>query len=152
MTEELYYHNSKYNLYLAPSQIPNAGLGVYTKDFIAANSHIDEYIGEMYTFHPGGGYVLEYESGYYIDARKYPRCYMGMINDCEFISKKIIKKKKRRVDITPDAYYDKNNNKLFTNCEFINKLGERKVYVVSTRDIQPESELFISYGREYWYN
>lgn len=150
MTEESYVHNSQFNLFIAPSQIPNAGLGVFTKDFIPANSLIDEYFGDIYSFNPGGGYVLELEPGHYIDARNYPRCYMGMINDCEFIPKKFIRKKKRKINVTPPAYYDKNNNKLITNCEFINKLSIKKSYVVSLIDIQPGSELFISYGSSYW--
>jgi hypothetical protein len=75
---------------------------------------------------------------------------MGMINDCEFISKKIIKKKKRKINITPDAYYDKNNNKLITNCIFKRDIQNKKVYIFSLIDIQPNSELFISYGSNYW--
>lgn len=94
MNIESYFHNSTYNLYLAKSQIPDAGLGVYTKDFIPAQTYIDEYIGEIYSFNPGGFYVLELKQNHYIDANNYPRCYMGMINDCEFIAKKTIRKKK----------------------------------------------------------
>ena len=48
----------------------------------------------------------------FIDARNYPRCYMGMINDCEFIARKVKRKGRRKIDMTPAAYYDKNNNKL----------------------------------------
>ena len=96
MNIERYFHNSKYNLYLSKSQIPEAGLGVYTKDFIPARTYIDEYTGEVYSFNPGGFYVLELKPNYYIDANSYPRCYMGVINDCEFIAKKIIRKKKEK--------------------------------------------------------
>ncbi len=145
-----YYHNSPYNLYLAKSQIPDAGLGVFTKDFIPAGTYIDEYYGDVYSFNPGGFYVLEVKADYYIDATNYPRCYMGMINDCEFIAKKIIKKKKRKINITPDAYYDKNNNKLVINCKFIKNPEEEKTYVFSISDITSDSELFISYGPNYW--
>lgn len=147
---ESYYHNSTYNLYLATSQIPDSGLGVFTKDFIPAGSFIDEYYGDVYSFNPGGFYVLELKPNYYIDARNYPRCYMGMINDCEFIAKKIIKKKKRKIDVTPEAYYDKNNNKLIINCEFKKDTENNKSLIFSIIDIAPESELFISYGPDYW--
>jgi len=150
MNTESYFHNSIYNLYLSKSQIPDAGLGVYTKDFIPAGTYIDEYTGEVYSFNPGGFYVLELKPNYYIDAINYPRCYMGMINDCEFIAKKIIKKKKRKIDITPDAYYDSNNNKLTTNCKFIKDSENEKTLVYSICDIKPNSELFVSYGPNYW--
>jgi hypothetical protein len=145
-----YYHNSTYNLYLSKSQIPEAGLGVFTKDFIPAGTYIDEYYGDIYSFNPGGFYVLEVKPDYYIDANNYPRCYMAMINDCGFIAKKIIRKKKRKIDITPDAYYDKNNNKLVINCKFIKKPEEEKTYVFTISDILQDSELFISYGPNYW--
>jgi SET domain-containing protein len=135
---------------LSESQIPNAGLGVFTKDFIPAGSYIDEYIGDIYSFNPGGSYVLEFEPNHYIDARNYPRCYMSMINDCEFIAKKIIKKKKKKIDVTPDTYYDKNNIKLITNCEFKKNIDEKKSLIYSIIDIMPGSELFISYGSDYW--
>ncbi len=147
---EIYFHNSVYNLFLATSQIPNAGMGVFTKDFIPAGSYIDEYLGDVYTFNPGGFYVLELEPNHYIDARNFPRCYMGMINDCEHIERKIIKKKKRKIDLTPEAYYDKFNNKLVTNCEFKKNLNEKKTLIYSIIDILPDCELFISYGPDYW--
>jgi hypothetical protein len=147
---ESYYHNSLLELYLSKSQIHDAGLGVFTKDFIPAGTYIDEYCGDVYSFNPGGFYVLELKPDYYIDAYNYPRCLMAMINDCGFVAKKIIKKKKRKIDITPDGYYDKNNNKLVINCEFIKKPDENKTFVFSICDILPNSELFISYGPNYW--
>jgi hypothetical protein len=150
MNNDLYFHNSIFNLYLITSQIPNSGLGVFTKDFIPAGTYIDEYIGDVYSYNPCGSYVVELEQDHYIDAKKYPRCFMGMINDCEYISKKIIKKKKKRIDITPNYYYDNNNNKLVTNCQFINNLNEKKSLIYSVIDIISNSELFINYGPEYW--
>lgn len=49
-----------------------------------------------------------------------------MINDCGFIAKKIIRKKKKKIDITPQAYLDKSNNKLEINCEFVKDLVNKK--------------------------
>lgn len=152
--KELYYHNSKYNLYLSKSQILDAGLGVFTKDFIPKGTYIDEYCGDINLYNPGGSYVLELKPDYYIDGNNYPRCYMAMLNDCEYITKKIkIKKKKNRkkkIDITPDGYYDNNNNKLLTNCEFIKNKEDNKCYIYSLIDILPNTELFVSYGNNYW--
>lgn len=144
----MYFHNSIYYLYLDNSQIPNSGLGVFTKDLIPKNTYIDEYIGDIYSYNPSGCYVIEIKSDYYIDAKNYPRCYMGMLNDCDYICKQFKKKKNKKIDVTPKAYYDKFNNKLVTNCQFI--YNELKCLIYSTIDIQPDSELFISYGDDYW--
>ena len=59
-------------------------------------------------------------------------------------------KKKKKIDITPDAYYDKSNNKLEINCEFVKDLINKRAYVRSIKEILPGSELFISYGPDYW--
>ncbi len=142
-----YYHNSEFNLYLSQSQIKNAGFGVFTKDIIKANSKIDEYTGDILEYITGGDYVLKINDNYHIDAFNYPRCYMAMLNDAEFIPKKIIKKKKKRIDITPDGHYN-NNNLLQNNCKFV--IENNRGYVYSIRDIYPNEELFISYGSDYW--
>jgi hypothetical protein len=36
------------------------------------------------------------------------------------------------------------------NCYFKSDIINRKVYVYSLTDIEPNSELFISYGIDYW--
>lgn len=144
---EDYYHNSFFNLYLKESQIPQSGFGVYTKDVIPANTMIDEYVGDIME-NWGGAYVLYVNNDCYIDAFNLPRCYMAMLNDASHIMKKIIKKRKRKIDITPDGYYDRNNNLLKNNCEFI--FEDNRAFIYSTREILQDEELFISYGSEYW--
>ena len=144
-----YYHTSKFDLYLALSQLANSGLGVYTREFIPANTLIDEYCGSM-TSSLGGSYVLYIKDRCYIDALGYPRCFMGMINDASYVPKKIIRKKKKKIDKTPDANYDVNNNKLINNCEFVIDKENEQAFVHTLCDISPGSELFVSYGTEYW--
>jgi hypothetical protein len=144
---ENYYHHSRFNLYLKESQIPESGLGVYTKDVIPSNTIIDEYLGDVLE-NGGGAYVLYVNDKCHIDAYDFPRCYMAMLNDASHIYKKIIRKKKRRIDITPDGYYDKNGNLLTNNCEFV--FNGNRGFVSSIREIQPDEELFISYGDGYW--
>jgi SET domain-containing protein len=75
---------------------------------------------------------------------------MGMINDASYIPRKIIRKKKKKIDITPDANYDVNNNKLINNCEFMIDIVNEKAYVHTICDIASGTELFISYGPDYW--
>lgn len=150
MSKEEYFHNSKYNLFLAKSNIPNAGNGVYTHDYIPPNTLIDEYTGAIYTYNHGGGYTFNVTDDYYIDARDYPRCYMGMVNDCSYIQRVKVRRKKRWVDKTPESYYDAKNQRCVINCTFVTDTETKRVYIHSTTGIEPGSELFVSYGDDYW--
>ena len=148
-TNPNYYHTSKFNLYLAQSQVANSGLGVYTRDFIPANTLVDEYYGTETKF-GGGSYVLHIKPGCNIDALGFPRCFMGMINDASYVPKKIIRKKKKKINKTPDANYDVNNNKLINNCEFMIDKENCKAYIHTICDLNSGTELFVSYGPDYW--
>jgi hypothetical protein len=148
---EQYYHTSPFRLTLRPSLIPNSGMGVFTEDAIPAHTCIDEYQGTLCSAAIRGAYVLEIDEDCHIDAWEFPRCYMGMLNDCSFVAKQTIRKKKRKLDITPNAYYV-NNVPLQTNCEFSTDPAKKKAYVYAIVDIPAGSELFVSYGDEYWKN
>lgn len=125
-TVQQYYHTSPFQLYIKTSQIPNAGCGVYTKELIPEGTVIDEYYGELYRIHHSPSrYYLEVDEGVGIDAFNFPRCYMAMINDT--------------------------HGTLYTiNCEFICDKQAQRAYVKTLFDIQPETELFVSYGDCYW--
>jgi SET domain-containing protein len=138
-----YVYNSSYQLLIASSQIPNAGLGVFAREDISAGSMIDEYTGTVYTSKCNSSYVFEVRPDYYIDAQELPRCYMAMLNDCSFITSRITRRKKY-----PDAYYDSKGQKLVINCEFV--VNEGRVFVHSVTDIPAGAELFVSYGDDYW--
>ena len=131
-----YYNDGPFSLYITKSGLQDAGLGVYTDDFIPENTIIGEYTGEIIE-----SYNIEANDYYYelvepdevagkmgigIDSSKLPRCYMGMINDAQF------------------------SKKYSNNCSFESEVEEKKVYVVSSRDIEPGEELFVSYGENYW--
>lgn len=146
--ENNFFHNSKYKLYLDTSQIENSGFGVFTEEYIEKNNLIDEYVGDKTPI--GGSYVVEINENFGIDAFNYPRCYMAMLNDAQYIPKKIIKKKKKKIDLTPDKNYNKNGIELQNNCEFVIK--NNRCFIYSVRDIQEKEELFISYGEKYWNN
>lgn len=145
-----YYHNSKFNLYLDTSQIENAGLGVWTREFINANTYIDDYCGLITSFNSGGSYVLEITKHYYINGDVNPRHYMAMINDCSYVSPKIVRRKKKIIDMTPPCNYGKDGRALENNCIFIIDEKNKRGMVYTTRDIEPNTELFVSYGKNYW--
>jgi hypothetical protein len=120
-----YYNNSKYILEIKKSTIECAGLGVFALEIIPTKKCIGQYLGVKKTHNKTGDYYFEINNKVGIDAINYPRCYMAMIND---------------------AY--KTENKI--NCEFrINEIKELvEIWSIGTIDIG--SELFISYGNDYW--
>lgn len=150
MTAPTYFHTSSFDLYIAPSQVPNAGFGVFTKTAIPAGVYIDEYVGDLREGNFGGGYSLDVGEDFVIDAREYPRCYMGMINDCSYIAKQTVRKGRRRIDKTPSLYYSPSGEPLLINVEFCIDTLKKRAYVYSLTEIPAGSELFVSYGDEYW--
>jgi hypothetical protein len=122
--EPSYYNNSKYKLEISQSYIIEAGLGVFTNEFIPANSFIDNYTGD-YSSRCFSNYYFRIREGVGIDALDYPRCYMGMLNDSH-------------------------GTTYSNNCKFVVDLEKDTVSVWSIKDIQEGEELYISYGSEYW--
>jgi uncharacterized protein len=131
-----YFHHSPFRLKIDKSNIQEAGLGVFTLDFIPENTIIDEYVGNVIeTMTPKyNRYYYELQSidleanipSIGIDAMGLPRCFMAMLNDATF------------------------ETNFETNCEFDENVETKKVYVASIRDIEPGEELFIEYGENYW--
>ena len=119
-----YYNNSKFNLQIQNSIIPNAGLGVFTLERIPAKTHIGNYEGKK-SRNKTGVYYFELNDKTGIDAKDFPRCYMAMINDSYKSEQKI-------------------------NCEFIVDEKKQRVEIWSIDDIEIGAELFVSYGTDYW--
>ena len=132
------YHMSQFSLYISNSNITNSGYGVFTKSFIPKDSVIDEYSGTYTESLYGGEYFFRIDKDGGINAIDSPRCYMAMLNDAIYIpsSKRALRK------------FVKHN--YTNNCYFKSDIVNRKVYVYSLIDINPYSELFISYGEDYW--
>lgn len=135
------YHNSSFDLFIKDSNSVNAGYGVFTHDFIPKDNFIDYYTGDIYDYVTGGTYYFQINDQYGIDAFNLPRCYMAMINDADFNLSVIGKKKRNRIPII-NAYSN--------NCEFRINEDELQVMIYSMEDIEIDSELFISYGPDYW--
>lgn len=141
-----FYNNCVFSLRLGTSQIPESGLGVYTLEPIQAGACIGEYEGRIQDH--GGNYALQIRKGLFVDGDVWPRPYTAVLNDCSFIATKYKRRKGRRIDITPAAYYDSKGNILITNCEF--RVHDNKGWIYAVCDIQAGSELFVEYGDEYW--
>lgn len=134
-----FFHNSKFNLYIKESSLKYAGLGIFTRDFIPSNTFIDYYEGDLTTCLIGGTYFFQINDKYGMDAFNFPRCYMAMLNDTDY--KPIIKHKKKKIII---------ENNYINNCYFEVDEENLKIMVYSKIDIEKDSELFISYGPNYW--
>lgn len=121
MENLLFFNNGLFELEIRESQIPNAGLGVYTKEFIKKGELIGEYTGSKIDSNGAYSYILD--NGKCIDASSFPRCYSAMINDSI-------------------------GSIHFQNCEFVEK--NNKVFVYAKTNIPENYELFISYGIDFW--
>jgi len=115
------------------STIPGSGKGLFTKKFIPKGTRIVEYKGKITTWkevkHDNGsnGYIYYVNKNYVIDARTYTKALARYANDARGLQK--IK------GVTNNAVYAED------------KLN---VYIESTKDILPNSEILVAYGKEYW--
>jgi len=117
------------NLRIKPSNIKSAGYGLYVanKEF-KKGAIIAEYLGEISRNTIYGTYVLEINRNTFINANK-STCLASFANSCRASNK--------------NQCECKNNN-----AEFKQRNG--KTVVIATRKIQPNEEIFINYGRDYW--
>ena len=123
--ETKYFNNSCYNLKINYSNIEEAGFGVFALEFIPKNTFIAFYEGKIINEHFTGEYYFEINESNGIDAGEFPRCFMAMIND--------------------------SRGSLFqNNCKFVIDYKNFLVEIWSTKNIEPNQELFISYGSSYW--
>lgn len=115
------------------STIPASGKGLFTKKFIPKGTRIVEYKGKITTWkevkHENGsnGYIYYVNRNHVIDARTYTKALARYANDARGLQKVS--------GITNNAVYAEDN---------------LKVYIESTKDILPNSEILVAYGKEYW--
>ena len=133
----IYINNTEHILNVEPSNIKCAGNGIFTYKDIPKETLIGYYKGTLKKTSNEcvGDYSFSLSKQYYIDASSFPRSYIAMINDahgskfknnCEF-----------RIEL-----YDDNGKKY--------KCSERKISLWSLKKIKTGSELFASYGEDYW--
>jgi SET domain-containing protein len=120
-------------LVVKKSTLPGSGKGLFTKALIPKGSRIVEYKGKVSTWkdvnHNNGknGYIYYVTRNFVIDASGYKKALARFANDAKGLS---------RV-------------KGFSNNS-IYQLYKGKVYIESVKDIQPNSEILVEYGKEYW--
>jgi SET domain-containing protein len=122
-------------LYTKKSQIPKAGLGLFTDSLIKKGQKVVEYLGEIITWPEAekrdtagkGGYVYYITEKFCIDAYKHPEHLARYANDARGIG--------RRKGIRNNCIYESRG---------------KRGYIVATRNIKPGEEIFVWYGTDYW--
>jgi uncharacterized protein len=122
-------------LYLAKSTLPGAGKGLFTKVSIRKGEKIVEYKGKIITWKQHeklsdegkGGYAFFVNNNYVIDAYHTPQYLARYANDARGLS--------RVEGIRNNSVYEEK---------------KKIVHIVATRNIPAGSEIFCSYGDEYW--
>jgi SET domain-containing protein len=120
------------NLTVKPSQIPDAGMGLYTEQAIAEGALIVEYTGEITNWAGVKNdwknvYIYFINDDFVINAKNHPETYARYANDAEGLT--FVKS-------------------LHNNCEFINIEG--KVFIKALKNISAGEEIFVAYGDDYW--
>ena len=121
------------HLVVKKSGLPNAGKGLYTRKPIPKGTRIVEYRGKFTTWkdvdHDEGsnGYIFFVNRNHVIDARETPEELARYANDAKGLQ--------RVKGLNNNSEYEKQG---------------KLVYIKSLKDIPAGSEIFVSYGKEYW--
>jgi SET domain-containing protein len=120
-------------LVIKKSKLPGAGKGLFTRKFIPKGTRITEYKGKITTWgkvdHKKGenGYIYYVKRNHVIDAGNNIKAYARYANDARGMGK--VKGLTNNAEYTEDGL---------------------RVYIQSIKDIPAGSEIFVSYGKEYW--
>jgi uncharacterized protein len=120
-------------LYVKKSTLPNAGKGLFTKKFIPKGTRIIEYKGKVKTWkevqdeEDENGYIYYVKRSHVIDALKIKNSLARYANDARGLER--VKKISNNAEYAEDGV---------------------RVFIESTKDIPAGSEIFVSYGPEYW--
>jgi hypothetical protein len=120
-------------LYVKCSGIPGGGNGLFTTQFIAKGTRILEYKGRITTWKEVlngkefNAYVFYITRNHVIDALPFKKALGRFSNDADGLSK--IKG-------------------LSNNSKYV--LDGKKVFIEAIKDIPANTEIFVSYGKDYW--
>ncbi|KAA9038752.1 SET domain-containing protein [Ginsengibacter hankyongi] len=125
------------NLFIKTSGIPDAGNGLFTKQFIGKGTRIIEYTGKITTWNRIlqveqdtkiiNRYLYYLDNDHVIDASDHPNALARYANDANGLVRL-----KGKVN----------------NAKYVEENAQ--VFMEATKDIPVGAEIFISYGKEYW--
>jgi hypothetical protein len=123
--------NRDQNLRIKKSNIPGAGLGLFSGDKpIARYQTVVPYTGQFSPTEIRGDYVLEVNRKHYINGNRHIDT-ASFANDCRQVNKR--------------AYQCNGNN----TCFHVNQ-KKKQAWVKATKTIPPSTEVFVPYGEYYW--
>jgi uncharacterized protein len=120
-------------LVVKDSTLPDAGKGLYTREFIPKGTRIVEYKGRITSWKEvddndgNNGYIYFVKRHHVIDASSHPSALARYANDASGL---------QRV------------KGLTNNAEYVE--DGLKVYIQASRNIPAGEEIFVEYGKEYW--
>jgi uncharacterized protein len=115
------------------STLPGTGRGLFTKSFIPKGTVITEHKGKISTWnaadHDDGKnpYIYYVSRNHVIDAKDHPDSIAHFTNDANGY--------KKMAGFTNNSKY---------------VVKGKRVFIEAIKDIQPNDEIFVSYGKEYW--
>jgi uncharacterized protein len=114
------------------SNLPNSGMGLFTKKFIPKGSLIVEYKGRRTTWKEvendyKNGYIYFISKSNVIDAKTYKKALGRYANDAKGLS--------RVRGINNNSVYEGHGDKIF---------------IKAVKDIPAGSEILVDYGKDYW--
>jgi SET domain-containing protein len=121
------------DLVVKRSSLPDSGKGLFTKVFIPKGTRIVEYKGKISTWkdvnHNDGknGYIYYVNRNFVIDASVDKKALARYANDAKGL--------KQIKGIQNNSIYRQDN---------------MRVFIEATKDIPPDSEILVTYGKEYW--
>lgn len=133
-----YINNTQLMLCVKDSTIVGAGKGLFAYEHIPKGTFIGIWEGKLQR-NDGKTDIGEHSQyisdDFFISSTDFPRCFVAMINDAH-------------------------NSNNVNNCELVLRdsapngtkipIDKRRVELWSTMDIEPLSELFCSYGPDFW--
>lgn len=122
-------------LIVKPSQLPNAGKGLFTTTAIKKGERIIEYKGEIIDWKEYEKRVAEHKDGYlfYINKKRCIDAYATPQHKARFAN---------------DAAGLTRVKGVRNNCKY--DIIDNRCFIVSTRNIKPGEEIFVSYTKSYW--
>ena len=120
------------NLIIKESNLPGAGMGLFTKKFISKGTRITEYLGRHTNWDDvkdddHNGYIFYIDDDHVIDAGKNKKSVARYANDARGITKV---------------------KGLTNNTEYTNE--DNRIYIDAVKDIEAGGEIFVGYGKAYW--
>lgn len=130
----LYYimDQQSHQLFIQPSTLPGAGMGLFTKTEIPRGTLIIEYLGTVSTWKEimhdvDNPYLCYVNRNHVINGAPHPEFLARYANDAA----------------GPIRIEGMRNNSFF-------EIDGTRVFIKSTKRIPAGSEIFVNYGKEYW--